>query len=167
MQEEKKGSGTWRVISSAGGSLNYLKIRGIKSEASYWEDARDRHLARQAESKARLATDKASGLHAEKQAARAQIQGQVRAAEEAFIALVGKAQGWDEAVLRGETAPHFPPEAQESAAKGRHRALLAKARQAVNLQREALLNDADLRAAALTTGIPLEGATGPPVSAPS
>ncbi len=156
--EEKKGSGVWHVISGAGGSLNYLKIRGVKSESQYRADAADRRVAALQEKKARVATDKASGLHEEKHVARLKLKAQVRAAEEEFIALVGHAQGWGSDVMEAKTPSSLTPDAAKKHAADHHRGLLRKAKSAVDLQRQALLNDADLRAAAFDTGIPLEGA---------
>lgn len=164
VQEEKKGSGIWHVISGAGGSLNYLKIRGVKSEGAYRDDARDRRVARQAEKKARLATDKESGLHEEKQAARLKLQAQVRAAEDDFLHAVATSQGWGPEVMTPETPAHLSAEAAEKTRRDHRRGLLRKAREVVGLQRQALLQDADLRAAAFDTGIPMEGATDEQVS---
>lgn len=42
VQEEKKGAGVWHVIADAGGSLNYLKVRGVKSEGEYRKDAAEK-----------------------------------------------------------------------------------------------------------------------------
>lgn len=54
----KDNSGTFHVIGGAGGKLNYLKLRGVKSEAEYQNDAKEK-----AEQKQQTAEDKASRIH--------------------------------------------------------------------------------------------------------
>lgn len=164
VQEERKGSGVWRVVSGAGGSLNYLKIRGVKSEAEYRKDAADRRAARAEERKAVISSEKESGKNADRVAARKALQAQVRAAEQEFVQAVAKAQGWGDDVLDPKTPGSFTPDAAKKHAADHHRLLLRRAKEAVNLQRQALLHDADMRAAAFESGIPLGGATDAQVS---
>lgn len=164
VQETERGSGVWHVIAGAGGSLNYLKVRGVKSEATYRQEAADRAVAKRAERKAKLEADKKTGLHQQKSAERQAIRAQVRAAEQEFVREIAKQQGWDEADLAPPDASSLTPEAAKLAAKQHHRVLLKKAQAAVQLQRQALLADADLRAAAFDSGVPLAGASDEQVS---
>jgi hypothetical protein len=77
VQEQNNGAGIWHVIGSAGGSLNYLKIRGVKSEADYKKDATNRAAAKKAEKEAQDAKDKETGLSTSKRQARDDIRAQV------------------------------------------------------------------------------------------
>lgn len=81
VQEQKKGAGIWHVIGGAGGSLNYLKIRGVKSEAHYRQEAADRAGLKRAEKKAKDKIDKLSGILTSKREAVDGLRSQVLDAE--------------------------------------------------------------------------------------
>lgn len=168
VQEEKHGSGVFRVIGGAGGKLNYMKLRGVKSEGEYRADAAEKAKAKREEKKARVEADKAAGVHDAKQAARKDVNDQKRQAEREFIETVAEAMGWDLDKLDKDgdnpdndkpdnsvTSDNLSPEAQKKAEKDRHALLLQKAREAVKLQRVKLANDADARAAAGLGELPL------------
>lgn len=171
VQEEKHGSGVFRVIGGAGGKLNYLKLRGVKSEGEYRQDAAEKAKAKREEKKARVEADKAAGVHEAKEAARKDVNEQKRQAEREFIQTVADAMGWDldkmtsaegDKVVTGDkpddkqvTSDNLSPEAQKKAEKDRHALLLQKARDAVKLQRVKLANDSDARAAAGLGELPL------------
>jgi hypothetical protein len=152
VQEEKKGAGIWHVIAGAGGSLNYLKVRGVKSEAAYKQEAAERAGAKKAEKKAQQARDAASGLTGDKRQAQEALTTQVRAAEKEFVKRVAEAQGWDASLLTPNPPPGLTDSAPEKFVKDHARGLLRQATKAVGLQRQALLLDGDLRAASLGAG---------------
>ncbi len=137
---------TYRVIGGAGGSMNYLKLRGVKSGESYRQAAADaadkRRLARQAQTDA----DKKSGIYEAKQQARENINDQKREAESQFIQQVAHAMGWGDKQLEPDLSG-LSPAAAKKAARLHHAALLRKAKQAVSLQKQAIFADEDAAAA--------------------
>ncbi len=148
VQEEKHGSGVFHVIGGAGGSLNYLKIRGVKSPEQYKAEAAEKAAVDKSTREAKGAVDKASGLTAEKRQAAAQARAQVHAAEVEFIQQVSAAMGW----------PDTSGSASGSDAQGQrkaHAAALTAAMKAVDVQCRALIDDAGMRAAALGKGVPV------------
>lgn len=157
VQEDKKGSGVWRVIGGAGGKLNYLKLRGVKSEADYKKEAAERQSQRRETAKEQRERDKESGIYQAKKDAKAGIDQQRRSAEHEYIQTVAKAMGWKEEEIRfpEEAYANASEAAQQKAAQKHHAALLKKAREAVDTQRQRLVIDAEARATALGE-IPLE-----------
>lgn len=149
VQEHEKGSGIWHVIAGAGGSLNYLKVRGVKSPEQYAQDVKDRNLASKAQRKAQAQADDAAGVSEEKRQAKAAIAQQLKEAETQYIQQVSALMGWDQEQLK-------PPESDDpKASRAHHRQLLRLAEKAVETQRQALIHDGAMRAAALGGGIPV------------
>lgn len=160
VQEEKHGSGVFRVIGGAGGKLNYLKIRGVKSEGEYRQDAAAKAKAKKDERKAQVERDKAAGTHEAKQAARKGINDQRKQAEREFIRTVADAMGWDiDSHVKQAGVDNVDTVSTGvltgAAQKRIHSDLLQKAKQAVKLQREKLATDADARVAAGLGEVPL------------
>lgn len=151
VQEQKSGSGIWHVIAGAGGSLNYLKIRGVKSPEQYKADAADRVAVQKTTQEAKQALDKASGVTAEKRQAAESLRAQAKQAEVEFIQQVSSAMGWSDDVKEDGQNGSLDPKAQRQI----HAQKLRKAMQAVDVQRRALVEDASLRAAALGKGVPV------------
>jgi hypothetical protein len=114
--------------------------------------------------RAQAELDKETGLSGEVRQARPDFSAQVRAAEQKFVKTVGGSQGWSEADLNPKAPPGLSPEAAARFDKDAHRALLKRATKAVGLQRQALLLDAGLRAAAFGSGVPMDGASDAQVS---
>lgn len=154
VRETQRGSGVYHVIGGAGGKLNYLKLRGVKSKEHYRQEAAEKKKAKAAEQKAKREKDKEAGVYESKQKARKEVSQQQREHEREFINTVAEAMGWED--HRFDPAPHLnlSEAAQKKAADKHHREWLAKAREAVDAQRERLLHDADARAAAVG-GVPL------------
>lgn len=175
VQPDPHTPGAMHVIGGAGGKLNYLKLRGVKSVEHYRQEAAERHsLARQAK-REQTAKDKVLGIHVAKAAAKKAIQQQKLQAEREFIQTVADAMGWDLTApavdgtgdkAEGEqplaaTAvdmPGFPAvdgvdgsagEASDGVSKAliakQHQALLTKAKAAVELQRQVLIADPQKR----------------------
>ena len=82
--------GSHRVIGGAGGSLNYLKLRGVKSVSDYKKDAKASADKRKEERKAKMEADKAAGTHEAKVEARKDIKTQKRKAEADIISAVAQ-----------------------------------------------------------------------------
>lgn len=150
--------GTAHVIGGAGGSLSFLKLRGVKSKEDYTRSAVERQKTRQEERKKQRAIDKQTGTHEAKTAARAAVKVQRGAQEAEFIRTVADAMGWKPADIA------FPEERFENLSDAaanklrdkHHRELLKRATEAVDQQRQALLADADARAAVGLSEVSLE-----------
>ena len=64
------GDGAYHVIGGAGGKLNFLKLRNVKSEADYKQEAAASAVGRREEKKRLRERDRENGLHESKQRAR-------------------------------------------------------------------------------------------------
>lgn len=149
--------GSHRVIGGAGGSLNYLKLRGVKSVSEYKNDAKASVEKRKEERKAKIAQDKASGLHESKQEARKDIKTQKQKAEAQVIQAVAKMAGWDQASLEfpEEDYAHLSEKAQEKVRAKFHSNLLKKAKDVIKQSRQKLVDSASARADAGIGELPL------------
>ncbi len=149
--------GSAHVIGGAGGALNFLKLRAVQSKADYAKEAADRRKAKTAERKEQRARDKAAGIANAKRQAHEAVQAQRKEVEREFVSTVADAMGWDPDAIR------FPEEKYEGVsdaarakAEGKfHREVLAKANEAVALQRQRLVSDAAARMEAGISEIPL------------
>lgn len=153
--------GVYRVIGGAGGRLNMLKLRGIKSQEEYREAVRRKAKEKRAERKAQVERDKELGIHEAKQAARENVRLQKREAERKFIEQVAEAMGWDKSVLDFDTfleragVSALSEKDEKKARRLHHQRLLSKAKEAVRLQRDALVEDVDRLKAAGLGRVPL------------
>jgi hypothetical protein len=154
---EPQPDGTARVVGGAGGSLNYLKLRGVKSHSTYKEEAKASAGKKRAARQDQIAADKASGVHGAKQEARKAVHEQRKAAELGLIQEVAKRAGWDPAELEfpAEDYEHLSEGARAKVQDKFHRDLLGKAKDAVKQSRERLVADAALRADAGIGELPL------------
>lgn len=154
---EPQPDGSARVIGGAGGSLNYLKLRGVKSKEQYKQEASARAEEKRKERKEQIAADKAAGVHEAKQAARQQIGEAKRQAERQVIEAVAEKAGWDKKDLEfpAEDYAHLSQAAQKKLAAKHHATLLSRAKQVIKQQRDRLVNDATARADAGIGEIPL------------
>lgn len=151
------GDGSYRVIGGAGGKLNYLKLTGVKDQASYKEEAAKRSQTRREIAKDQRQKDKAAGILEAKQRARQAVRDQLAEHEGAFVSQVADALGWTDEQMR------FPEEkfsgasdAAVSKARQRHaREVYRQAVAAVDLQRQRLVADAEARGEAGIGEVPL------------
>ena len=145
IQPQQDGSA--KVIGGAGGSLNHLRLRGVKSHSDYKSEAKAGAAERAKSKKAQTAADKASGVHEAKNAARADIQEQKKKAEQAVIKAVAKKAGWkpEELEFPEEDYAHLSDGAQAKVRDKHHRTLLSRAKDVINQGRERLVNDAAAR----------------------
>jgi superfamily II DNA or RNA helicase len=155
VQEHKPGSGVFSVVAGAGGRLNYLKLRGIRPESSYKEQARERQTQKRLEAKEQKKRDKENGLTENKQAAKAAVRSQKLQKQQDFIKTVADAMGWQDHEFDESKHAHLSDAAKNKARDQHHRELLKRAHEAVNLQRDRLVSDHEARDEAGLGGVPL------------
>lgn len=155
VQPAKDNSGTFRIIGGAGGKLNMLKLRGVKSEAEYKQQHSERAALKRQAKKEQARRDKELGLHESKKAAREQINAQRKKAQKDFIATVASAMGWKDEDLQLD-ASGLSPAAQKKAEAQHHAALMSKAKAAVEAQRQVLVSDLERRLSAGLGTVPLD-----------
>lgn len=149
--------GSAKVIGGAGGSLNHLRLRGVKSKEQYKEEAKAKADERRQAKKEQTKVDKAAGIHEAKQEARKQLQEQKRQAQHEVIQAVAKKAGWDPKDLEfpEEDYAHLSAPALAKVKARHHAKLLSRARDFINQAREKLVNDAGARADAGIGELPL------------
>lgn len=145
IQPQQDGSA--KVIGGAGGSLNHLRLRGVKSHSDYKAEAKAGAADRAKAKKAQIEADKASGVHEAKNAAREEIQEKKKAAERSVISAVAKKAGWkpEELEFPEEDYAHLSEGALAKVRDKHHRTLLSRAKDVINQGRERLVNDAAAR----------------------
>ena len=143
--------GAYSVIGGAGGKLNYLKIRELKSDQDYKAEAGERHAAKKQLEQQRIAADKEAGIHTGKTAAKQEITAQTQAAQRQLIEHVARMAGWKEAetTFPAEKYQHLSTKAYAAMQAKHHAGLLKQARQFIDLHRQQTLADSDRRAEAL------------------
>lgn len=149
--------GSAHVIGGAGGKLNYLKLRHVRSEADYKREAESRRKAKAEERKAQRQADKEAGIAEAKKQAKEGLRHQQRAHERQFIQTVADALGWDKDSLAfpAQDYQHLSDKAQAALARKHHKALLRRANEAVELQRQRLVTDHAARMEAGIGEVPL------------
>lgn len=154
--------GSAHVIGGAGGKLNFLRLRGVKSKDEYARSSLEKQKAKREERKKQRDLDKQTGVYDAKQAARKDVAVQRGAQEAEFVRTVADAMGWkrDELSFPEEKYSELSDAAVAKLRNKHHRELLKRANEAVEVQRQALLNDADARAAVGLGEVPLD-ATSP------
>lgn len=152
--------GSAHVIGGAGGKLNYLKLRGVKSEADYKNEAKNQKKAKAEGRKAQREKDKTAGITDSKNKAKIDVREQKRKHERDFVGTVGEVMGWDKQEL--EFNPEDPKyqglsdKALHKLEQEHHKGLMKRASAAVNLQRQRLVADSSARLAAGIGEIPLD-----------
>jgi hypothetical protein len=151
------GDGGYKVVGGAGGSLNHLKLTGVRSEADYAQEVRGKQAAQREEKQRQKERDKADGLLDSKKRAREALKAQVGQHEAKFIDTVSSALGWkpEETRFPEEKYQNASPSAVKKAQAEHGRALYKKAMEAVDTQRRRLLEDAQVRAEGGLGEIPL------------
>lgn len=152
--------GAYRVVGGADGKLNYLKLTGVKSEADYKTELHERAKGRQEKKQRQRERDKKDGLTGNKKTAHEAISGQLRTHEAKFVQTVAAALGWDAQDMRfpEEKYQNASEAAVKAAAQKHGRGLFARAKQAVEVQRQALVQDAEARSEAGLGEVPLTSA---------
>lgn len=148
IQETQPGSGVHHVIGGAGGKLNYLKLKGVKAEGEYRKEYAEKRALQKLEKQRIRKRDKEMGLDKVKRQAREQVDLQRQQERAQFIKTVSEAMDWD-ATFDPSPYADLSPQAQQKAYKDHEREWLAKAKEAVQKQRDQLLTDHEAREQAL------------------
>jgi hypothetical protein len=149
--------GSAHVVGGAGGSLNYLKLKKVRSESDYQKEAEEKRQQKSTERKEQTKRDKAAGIHESKQQAKANVRVQRLSHESDFVKTVADKLGWDKA------ATEFPEDKYKDLSEPAvnklreqfHRNVLKQAKDAVVEVRQHLLKDADARMTAGLASVPV------------
>lgn len=158
---QPNADGSAHVIGGAGGSLNYLKLKKVRSESDYQAEAEEKRQKKTAERKEKTKADKAAGIHESKQKAKANVRVQRLSHESDFVKTVANKLGWS------PSATTFPEEEYTDLSEGAvnklrekfHRDVLKQAKEAVGEVRSHLLKDADARLKAGIDQVPITAAS--------
>lgn len=140
--------GSMRVIGGAGGALNHLKLRSVKTGESYKDSIKQRQQARHEAKKKQIEADKAAGVHDQKLAEKGALKESVKKQREEFVKTVADVMGWDDKSMAFDEEAHagLSEEAQAKARKEHDKDIFQRAKAAVELNRKKLLEDHDARA---------------------
>lgn len=146
VSEQKDGS--LKVIGGAGGSLNHLRLTGVKPQGSYADEIRRRAEAKRDSRKKQRERDKAAGIYQAKVEAHKRISDQKREENRKFVEGVAAAMGWAQEDYRFNDEAHADlAEDVRNRLKVAHETdVLKRAVKAVELNRQRLIADADARA---------------------
>lgn len=135
--------GSAKVIGGAGGALNHLRLRSVKSKDTYKEEAAAKAGDKRAAKKEQTKADKAAGIHQEKQDALKNLKKQKQEAERGVIDSVAKKAGWKQEEMDFPDADyeHLSAAALEKVKARHHAKLLSRAKEVIKQSREKLLND--------------------------
>ena len=149
--------GSVKVVGGAGGALNHLRFRPKAQGQDHKQAAIERQKVLREKRKAQIAADKETGVHEQKQAARAQLLNERRKAEKEFIHAVADHMGWDKSQLEFDRSKfdHLSEQAVNKLERQHHAALMQKTKEVAAQQRSWLVQDADARAEAGLGEIPL------------
>ena len=155
---QPQADGSARVIGGAGGSLNYLKLRGVRSQSEYKKEAAARKDRQKQERKEQRARDKEAGILESKAKAKEAVRAQRQTHEREFINTVAEAMGWDKQQIEFDEDKHqdLSETALNKLRAQHHREVLSRATEAVELQRQVLISDADARMEAGLGEVPLD-----------
>ncbi len=152
--------GAMKVIGGAGGSMNHLRLTGVRSEAEYAHEARQKAATRKEARKRQVEQDRKLGLSDSKGKAKEAIRAQLADHQAKLVQTVADALKWTPEQMRfpEEQFANATPEAQQQAAKEHAQTLLQRAREAIQHQRKVLVQDAETRAQAGLAEVPLTSA---------
>jgi len=150
--------GSAHVIGGAGGKLNYLKLRAVRKESDYQKEVQAKKDAGTAAKKEQRKKDKEAGLVESKKKARDAVKEQRRQHEAAFVDTVADTLGWDKSNLAfpEDDYAHLSDAAQAKVRQKHHQEIMRRATEAVELQRQQLVNDPEARRSAGIDVIPLD-----------
>ncbi len=173
IRESKTEPGTWHVIAGAGGSLNYLRLTGVKTPREYREQAKAKQEAKKARAKHQreLETDRKANLTEEERKIEAERERQrdlaaqkaaleLRTRQQEFVKHVAGEMGWaDEEWQFGPHAERLKkagalPERIAKLEEAHHKRVYRKALDVVQRSRRQLLADQD-RARAVLGDVPI------------
>ena len=157
--------GSAHIIGGIGGAMTGLRLTGRKKGQSEAEATLERQKDRRAAKEAKVAEDKASGVHEAKQAARKDVKEQQTKAERDFIDAVAKVKGWDPASLEFDESKFADasPAALKALAQKHHKAVLKAAHGAAREAGDSILLDHETRAKDIGE-IPVESSSAETIS---
>lgn len=155
---QPQADGSAHVIGGAGGKLNYLKLRGVRKESEYQKEAEQKRKAKVEERKVQRAKDKEAGILEAKTAAKQALRDQQSAHEREFVQTVAQTMGWDPKTLEFPEADYanLSEAAQAKLRQKHHRAIMQRAAEAVDMQRQKLVADHASRLEAGIGEVPLD-----------
>lgn len=155
---QPQADGSAHVIGGAGGSMNYLKLRGVRSESDYKRETAERQKAKTEAKKEQKKRDKEAGLVQSKKKARESVRSQVHEHERKFVAAVAETMGWkpEDLAFPEEKVAELSDAAQAKLRIQHHQELMARANEAVEVQRKNLVDDAAARMEGDIGEIPLD-----------
>lgn len=158
IQEHKDGTAS--VIGGAGGSLNHLRLRAVKSVEDYKKDAREKAAIKRKADAEQRKRDKEAGIYQSKVEAKRKVKEQELDQERQFIAKAAEILGWkpEEHELDEGRLAEVPPEEQPKVAAAHQAEVLKRINAAIESNREALITDSDRRAQIETGQVPLSSA---------
>lgn len=144
---QPQADGSAKVIGGAGGSLNHLRLRGVKSHTEYKAEAAKKQAEKKKAKQEKVAADKAAGVHVVKKEAHDEIKRQRLEAEKGVIQAVAKLTGWkpEDLAFKASDYPNLSDKALAKVSEKHHRDLLARAKGVIQAGREKLLSDATAR----------------------
>lgn len=150
--------GSAKVIGGAGGSLNHLRLRSVKSMSTYKEEAKAKSQEKREAKKEQTKKDKEAGIHEQKKQALKDLKEQKRKAEQQVIKSVADKAGWSQQDLDfpDEDYAHLSEAALSKVKEKHHANLLKKAKDVIQQSREMLLNNAKARTEAGIHELPLD-----------
>lgn len=155
IQEHPDGSA--RIIGGAGGKLNHMRLRGIKPASDYKTALAEKQKARQEARKEQVARDKELGIHDAKQEQRGKLREAMLSQRKTFIESVADLAGWDKKGIEFDEGKHagLSEEAKAKARKEHEKGLLKRAKETVEANRKALVEDSEARAQSGLGELPL------------
>lgn len=152
--------GSAHIIGGAGGQLSYLRLRAVKSESQYKREAVEKKKAKTEAKKEQAKKDKAAGLVESKKKARDAVRSQVRDHERKFVQAVAQTMNWKpkDLAFPEEKVAALSEAAQAKVRDQHHQELMARANEAVEVQRKNLVDNAAARMEADIGEIPIETA---------
>lgn len=158
---QPSSDGAFRVIGGAGGKLNYLKLTGVRSSDDYKGFLQQHRAARLEARKRQQKQDREMGLTAAKKQATDALHDQLHTEQQKFVETVGHALGWTPEEMRfpEENFRNISPAARKAAERKHGNDLLRRAQEAVDFQREQILQAADKHTAEALGEIPLTSAS--------
>ncbi len=157
---KQQPDGSAKVIGGAGGKLNHLKLTGVRSEADYKADALKRSKDNAFKKKEQARADKEAGLTEVKKANKADIKAQVGEHRAKFVQTVAQALGWknEDLAFPEHLYQNVSEPARKQAEKKHANEVFSRAKEAVDQQRQMLVQDAEARSAAGLGEVPLTSA---------
>lgn len=140
---QPQADGSAHVIGGAGGKLNYLKLRAVRKESEYKKEAAEKKKAKAEDAKLQRAKDKEAGILESKNKAKEALREQQRKHEREFVQTVASTMGWDPKTLEfpEDQYAHLSDAAQAKLRQQHRRAIMQRATEAVDLQRQRLVAD--------------------------